>query len=101
MGNGQFIHASSGARKVAITSLDKKYYQKEIHWGKKNKALSNIRRMNTLKDKNSPIENTLSLLRNSIKIIYYFFPFNEKLLIPLIETSSVMLILLRKPWINT
>lgn len=28
MGNGQFIHASSGARKVAITSLHKKYYQK-------------------------------------------------------------------------
>ncbi len=28
MGNGQFIHASSGARKVAITSLNKKYYQK-------------------------------------------------------------------------
>jgi peptidoglycan endopeptidase LytF len=26
MGNNQFIHASSGARKVAITSLDKKYY---------------------------------------------------------------------------
>ncbi len=28
MGNGQFIHASSGARKVSITSLHKKYYQK-------------------------------------------------------------------------
>ncbi|MEM7008440.1 MAG: LysM peptidoglycan-binding domain-containing protein [Thermodesulfobacteriota bacterium] len=28
MGNGQFIHASSGARKVSITSLNKKYYQK-------------------------------------------------------------------------
>ncbi len=28
MGNGQFIHASSGARKVSITSLSKKYYQK-------------------------------------------------------------------------
>ena len=26
MGNNQFIHASSGARKVAITRLDKKYY---------------------------------------------------------------------------
>jgi len=28
MGNGQFIHASSGARKVSITSLNKKYYTK-------------------------------------------------------------------------
>ena len=27
MGNNLFIHASSGARKVAITSLDKKYYR--------------------------------------------------------------------------
>lgn len=28
MGNGMFIHASSGARKVSITSLDKDYYRK-------------------------------------------------------------------------
>jgi len=28
MGNGQFIHASSGARKVSITNLNKKYYTK-------------------------------------------------------------------------
>ena len=28
LGDGQFIHASSGARKVSITSLHKKYYQK-------------------------------------------------------------------------
>lgn len=28
MGNGQFIHASSGARKVSITSLNKDYYRK-------------------------------------------------------------------------
>lgn len=28
MGNGKFIHASSGARKVSITNLNKKYYTK-------------------------------------------------------------------------
>ncbi len=27
IGNGNFIHASSGAKKVTITSLDKKYYK--------------------------------------------------------------------------
>jgi len=41
MGNNLFIHASSGARKVAITSLDKKYYRNR-YIGAKRIRLSTI-----------------------------------------------------------
>ncbi|MGB3729647.1 MAG: LysM peptidoglycan-binding domain-containing protein, partial [Thermodesulfobacteriota bacterium] len=41
MGNGQFIHASSGARKVSITSLNKNYYTKR-YIGAKRIALSAV-----------------------------------------------------------
>ena len=41
MGNNLFIHASSGARKVAITSLDKKYYRNR-YFGAKRIRLSTI-----------------------------------------------------------
>jgi len=41
MGNGQFIHSSSGTRKVSITSLNKKYYTKR-YLGAKRIQLSAI-----------------------------------------------------------
>ena len=32
MGNSQFIHASSGGRKVMVSSLDSSFYNKTFRW---------------------------------------------------------------------
>jgi len=32
MGNRQFIHASSGSRRVTVSSLDSNYYNKTFRW---------------------------------------------------------------------